>query len=115
MSAEKYVRLLIDAYWGGKPWEGISDHAVIELIIVALVHHCDDRSIAPMAGGIIAAELRRIEPRRRASVEKEGIPTTEAVAEKTGKLIKAHPVFGDDEMHLGWARHADSVPHFAID
>ena len=33
-----------------------------------------------MAGRIIAAEPRRIEPRRHASVEKEGIPATEAVA-----------------------------------
>jgi hypothetical protein len=87
---------------------------MIELIVVALLHHCDDRPIASMAGRIIAAEFRRIEPRRHASVEKEGIPAAEAVAEKTGKLVKAHPVFGDDEMHLGRTRYADSVPHFAI-
>ena len=43
---------------------------VIELIVVALVHHCDDRPIAAMAGGVIAAELRRIEPGRHTSVEK---------------------------------------------
>jgi hypothetical protein len=67
---------------------------------VALVHHCDDRPIAAMAGRIIAAELGRIEPRRHASVEKEGIPAAEAVAEKTGEVVKVHHVFGDDEMHL---------------
>ena len=67
-----------------------------------------------MAGRVIAAESRRIEPRRHAPVEKERIPAAEAVAEKTGKLVKAHPLFGDDEMHFGRARHADSVPHFTI-
>ena len=67
-----------------------------------------------MAGGVIAAELRRIEPGRHTSVEKEGIPAAEAVAEIAGKFVKVHPVFGDDEMHLGRARHADTVPHFAI-
>ena len=87
---------------------------VIELIVVALVHHCDNRTIAAMAGRIVAAELRRIEPRCLASVEKKGIAAAEAVAEKTGKLVKAHPLFGDDEMHLGRARHADSVAHFTI-
>src|SRR5512139_266951 len=84
------------------------------LLVVALVHHCDDRPIAAMAWRIIAAELGRIEPRRHASVEKEGIPAAEAVAEKKGEVVKAHPVFGDDEMHLGRARQADPVPHFVI-
>src|SRR4029453_10074981 len=82
--------------------------------LLALIHYCDDRPIAAMAGRIIAAEIRRIETRRHASVEKEGIPAAEAVAEKTGKLVKVHPAFGDDEMHLGRARHADSVPPFTI-
>jgi hypothetical protein len=41
-----------------------------------------------MAWRIIAAELGRIEPRRHASVEKEGIPAAEAVAEKTGEVVK---------------------------
>jgi hypothetical protein len=67
-----------------------------------------------MAGRIITAKLRRKEPRRHASIEKEGVPAAEGVAEKTGKVVKANPVFGDNEMHLGRARHADSVPHFAI-
>ena len=87
---------------------------VIKLIVVALVHHCDDRPIAAMAGRIIAAELRRIKPRRHASVEKEGIPAAKAVAEKTGKLVKVHPSVGDDEMDLRWARYANAVPRLSI-
>ena len=87
---------------------------MIELIVVALLHHCDDRPVAAMAGRIIAAELRRIKPRRHASVEKQGVPAAEAVAEKPGKLVKAHPVFGDNEMHLGRAPHADAVSRLAI-
>src|SRR5262245_3486772 len=85
-----------------------------ESLIVVLVHHRDDRPIAAMAGRVIAAEPRRIEPGRHASVEKEGIPAAEAAAEKTGKLVKAHPTLGNDKMHLGRARHADSIPHLAI-
>ena len=64
---------------------------VTELFVVALLHHCDDRPIAAMAGRIIAAEFRRIEPRRHPSVEKEGIPAAEAVAEKNGQTRKSSP------------------------
>ena len=48
-----------------------------------------------MAGRVIAAESRRIEPRRHASVEKERIPAAEAVAEKTGKLVRVRALRGD--------------------
>ena len=76
---------------------------VIELIVVALLHHCDDRPIAAMAGRIIAAELGRIEARRHASVEKEGIPAAEAVAEKTGEVVKAHILRSVEfTMKAGW-------------
>src|SRR5215471_12158288 len=78
-------------------------------LIVVLVHHRDHRSIAAMAGRVIAAELRRIEPGRNASVEKEGISAAEAVAEKTGKLVKAHPALGNDKMHLGRALRLHSA------
>ena len=47
-----------------------------------LLYHRDDRSITAMAGRVIAAEFRRIEPRRLASIEKKGIPA----AEGAGKL-----------------------------
>ena len=59
-----------------------------------------------MAGCVIAAELRRIEPRCLASVEKKGIAAAEAVAEKPGKFVEVDPSFGDDEMDLGGARNA---------
>ena len=75
-----------------------------------LLHHRDDGPIATMSRRIVTAELRRIEPRRLASIEKKGVPTAEAVTEKTGKLVKAHPSFGDDEMHLGRARYANPIP-----
>ena len=80
----------------------------------ALLHHCDNWPIASMAGRVVAAELRRIEPRCLASVEKEGIPAAEAVAEKPGKFVEVDPSFGDDEMDLGGARNADPVPRLAI-
>ena len=79
-----------------------------------LLHHRDDGPIATMAGRVVAAELRRIEPRRLASVEKEGVAAAEAVAEKMGKLVKVHPSVGDDEMDLGRARYADAVPRLSI-
>jgi hypothetical protein len=79
-----------------------------------LLDHRDDGPIAAMGRPIISAERRRIEPRRLASVEKEGITAAEAIAEETGKLIKAHPSFGDDEMHFGWAGYADPVARLAI-
>jgi hypothetical protein len=81
---------------------------------LASLHHRDDGPIAAMAGPVIACELRRIEPGRYASVEKEGIAAAEAVTEKTGKLVKVHPSLSDDEMHLGRARYADAVPRFAV-
>jgi hypothetical protein len=51
-----------------------------------------------MAGPIVTAKLRRIEPRGDASIEKEGVAAAEAVAEKAGKIVKVHPSLGDDEM-----------------
>ncbi len=53
-----------------------------------------------MARRIVAAELRRIEPRRRASVEKEGVAAAEAIAKKASKIVKVHPYLGDDEIYL---------------
>jgi hypothetical protein len=67
-----------------------------------------------MAGRVVAAELRRVEPRCLASVKKKGIAAAEAVAEKPGKFVEVDPSFGDDEMDLGGARNADSVPRLAI-
>jgi hypothetical protein len=79
-----------------------------------LLHHRDDRPIPAMAGGIVPSKLGRIEPRRLASIEKERVVAAEAVAKKTGKLVKAHPSVGDDEMDLCWARYANAVPRLAI-
>jgi len=59
-----------------------------------------------MAGRVVAAELRRVEPRCLASVEKKGIAAAEAVAENPGKFVEVDPSFGDDEMDLGGARNA---------
>ena len=67
-----------------------------------------------MAGRVVAAELRRIEPRCLASVEKKGIAAAEAVAENPGKFVEVDLSFGDDEMDLGGARNADPVPRLAI-
>jgi hypothetical protein len=79
-----------------------------------LFHHRDDGPIATMARRVVAAELRRIKSRRRASVEKEGVAAAEAIAEETGEVVKVDPSFGDDEMHLTGTRHADPVPRLAI-
>lgn len=59
-----------------------------------------------MAGRVVAAELRRVEPRCLASVEKKGIAAAEAAAENPGKFVEVDPSFGDDEMDLGGARNA---------
>ena len=61
-----------------------------------------------MARRIVTAKLRRIEPRRDSSIEKEGVAADEAIAEKAGKIVKVHPSLGDDEMHLLWARYANA-------
>ena len=80
----------------------------------ALLHHRDNGPIATMARRVTAAQLRRIKSRGRASVEKEGVPTAQAVAEKKRKIVKVDQSFGEDEMHLGPARYADAVPERAI-
>ena len=63
-----------------------------------------------MARRIVTAELRRIEPGRYASIEKEGVAAAEAIAKKTGKIVKVQPALGDDEMHLLRARYVNAVP-----
>ncbi len=80
----------------------------------ALLYNRDDGPITSMAGHIVTVELWCIEPRRLASVEKEGIVAAKAFAENPGEFIEAHPAFGDHEVHIGRARHADSIPWFTI-
>lgn len=79
-----------------------------------LLHHRDDGPVSAMRRGIVAPELRRVEPGRHASIEKERITAAKAITEKPSKLVEAHPTLADDEMYLGWARHSDAVPRFAI-
>lgn len=67
-----------------------------------------------MAGRVVAAERRRIQPGRLAPVEKERTLAAETIAKKEGELVKAHPYLGDDEMHRRRARHSYSVPWLAI-
>jgi hypothetical protein len=68
-----------------------------------LFHHRNYWPIAAMPRRVFATELRRIEPGREASVEKERIVAAEAVAKKAGKLIKAHPALRDDEVDISRA------------
>jgi len=63
---------------------------------------------------VIAPELRRIKPGRNAAIEKEGIAAAQAIAEKASELVEAHPTLADNKICLGWARHSDAVPRFAV-
>jgi len=79
-----------------------------------LIHDRDDGPVPAMPRRIVAAELRRIKSRGLATIQEKRIVAAKAVAEKTRKLIEAHPVLGDNEMDVGGACDADTISWLSV-